>query len=567
MIRPSNSTCLIARFAGDARGVVSIMAALLIVLGLGLSVLVADAGHLYLAKRRLQSAVDAAALSAAGDPTQAAALASASLTRNGFTTSATVETGTYTADPALAGSARFVAGAAAMNAVRVTKTMDTPTYFAGIFGLGLGSSVKATATATRLPGVAFAAGTGLATVSNGQINQLLGGLFGTTLNLSLVNYQALASTNVDALSFLNQLAAKVGVTAGTYGDLANANVTVGQVIAAAQAAVNIQGGANAASLDALNLLSLQLPQSASMALSQVIDTTLWTKRPIGSIVQQTPGQVTLNLFDVLAAQARVYGPGHLATLNTGLALPITGTGVTARLTVGSPMTSVGISPVGTSLSTAQVRLALITTAANINLGLVSANISLPVYLQIASGTATASAIPCDINGTRATIAAAAQAAAVQIGTVTDAGMKNFAANPTVTAAPVATITLLGIPIALNAGASLTVAGGAPTPLNFTQSQINAGTSQTASGSASGQIFSQLANSLTLTTAFNGGALTTTINGLLNGTVLPLLKPLLVSILGALDPVTDTLLRTLGLRLGAIDVVVRGVACGVPTLVH
>jgi uncharacterized membrane protein len=63
------------------------------------------------------------------------------------------------------------------------------------------------------------------------------------------------------------------------------------------------------------------------------------------------------------------------------------------------------------------------------------------------------------------------------------------------------------------------------------------------------------------------ALTGTVNSTLNTLVKPLLTPLLNALLAALDPAAEALLHTLGLRLGAIDVVVRGVSCGTPTLVH
>jgi len=82
-----------------------------------------------------------------------------------------------------------------------------------------------------------------------------------------------------------------------------------------------------------------------------------------------------------------------------------------------------------------------------------------------------------------------------------------------------------------------------------------------SASGNSTIFSGLAGNLNFVPP--GGL------GLLSGTVtsvLGLLKPILVTALGALDGQTDTLFRSLGLRLGIIDTVVHGVRCGTPTLV-
>src|SRR5437868_10041215 len=132
MSGPSLKPCaLFKRFIRDQDGVASIVAALLMVLGLGLGVFTLDVGHLYLEKRRLQGAVDAAALAAAGDPANAAAIAAKILTKNGYAQPATVVTGAYTPDPSLAVASRLNTGPAAQkNAVRVTETVSVQGYLA-----------------------------------------------------------------------------------------------------------------------------------------------------------------------------------------------------------------------------------------------------------------------------------------------------------------------------------------------------------------------------------------------------------------------------------------------------
>jgi uncharacterized membrane protein len=571
MLRPSLKSCAhFKRFLADQNGVVSIVAVMVTLLGLGLGVLTLDVGHLYLEKRRLQGAVDAAALAAAGDPANATTIAAHVLTNNGYSQTAIVATGAYTADPTVPVASRInIDPSAQKNAVRITETISTPGYLAATIGGSMLSVITATATATQTPVISFAAGTGLASISNGQLNAVLGGLLGTTLSLSLVNYQALASTNVDALTFLDQLAAQASVTAGTYGDLANTSITMGQMAAAIRTALTIHpSGNNSAAIDALNLIGLQVPSAASSVAGNIINTALWQKRKIGSIVQQTPGQVTFNSFDLISTFARVYGSGHLVNIGSALSVPVTNSSVITRLSLGSPMASVALARVGTSIATAQTRLALTATVANVNLGIASAAISLPLYLTLASGTATVAAIPCQSGGTMATLSAAAQAATVQFGVVSDSDLKNFGSNPVIQPATVVTISVLGIPVAITASGSLSVAAGAPTNQNFTQADITAGTVKSASGSAAGAIFSGLVPNMTLNTTLlsSGGLLTNTINNTLNATILPLLRPVLVNLLSALDAPTDTLLRSLGLRLGIIDTVVHGVRCGTPTLV-
>jgi tight adherence protein G len=567
---PEPLRAFFGRFVADRGGVASVIGALLMLLGLGLGVLVLDVGHLYLAKRRLQGAVDAAALAAAGDPANASAIVTRVLSEAGYSQSATVTTGAYNADSSVPVADRFDTDPSAQqNAVRVHETISTPGYLAGIFGGGLLSDVSAAATAAKTPVTSFAAGTGLASLSGGELNAVLGGLLGTSLSLSLVNYQALASTNVDALTFLDQLAIQAGVSAGTYGDLADTTVTAGQMAAAASTALNIHpDGNDAAALDALNLLSLQSPAGTAALVSQLVDTSVWQKRQIGSIVQQTPGQVSFNLFDLVSAMARAYGADHLADLGTTITIPITGSTIQARLVLGAPMASAAAATVGTSISTAQTRLALTATLANINLGVATATVTLPLYLEVASGTATVAAIPCRSGGTMVTISTASQAAAATIGLVSDSDLADFGASPTIQPATVANIVVnilgIGIPVAITATGSLPVAAGSGTNMNFTQSDIDAGTVKEAAGSDAGTIFSGLASSPGFTLSFSpsSGAIAT----ILNGTVLPILKPLLVSILSDLDAPVDTLLRTLGLRLGVIDVVDHGVRCSAPTLV-
>jgi uncharacterized membrane protein len=64
----------------------------------------------------------------------------------------------------------------------------------------------------------------------------------------------------------------------------------------------------------------------------------------------------------------------------------------------------------------------------------------------------------------------------------------------------------------------------------------------------------------------GTGTTGVVDSVLAGTVMPLLRPVVVSILSSLDPVVSKLLQVAGLRLGVVSVAVRGVNCGHPTIV-
>ncbi|HVV27821.1 MAG TPA: pilus assembly protein TadG-related protein [Rhizomicrobium sp.] len=569
MSKPSLESCAVGRrFLCDARGAVSIFGAMVILLALGLSAFVIDAGHLYLARRRLQSAVDAAAAAAAGNPADAARIAAESLARNGYSGPADVVTGAYAADPALAPAARFHTVTSGANAVRVSMRVSTRLFFARALGMGTMSDIAASATAARVPVASFAAGTALADVDSGMLNRVLGGLLGAQLSLSLASYQALAAANVDALTFLDQLAVATGITAGSYGDLANAQITLGQMIAAARAAIGIHPPTDAgAALEALNLLSLQAPQDVSAALGQLVNTALWQNREIGSIIQQSPGTTVFNLFDLVSAMARVYGAGHVLDLGNALSLPIAGTSVTVKMALGQQMVNSAVGPVGTAVATAQARIALTITLARMSVAGGTVAIQLPLYLQLASGQAHVAAIPCNQSGTMVLLAASGQAASAEIGTVSDAELSDFGQDPLPQFASIAEIDLpLLPPISVNATGTSRIFVGAESTYGFSQADIDAQAAHSVAGGDDVHLFGDIGPSLALAVSGPGNLAAAT-NALLANTVLPQIRATLDTLLSALDPAVDGLLKTAGLRLGAVDAVVHGVSCGVPTLVR
>src|SRR5262249_4169240 len=147
-----NLRVLSRRFLRDRSGVASIIGVMIMLTGFGVSVMVLDVGHLYLEKRRLQSAVDAAALAAAGDPANASAIVARVLTARGYDAAATVNTAAYSADSSPAINNRLDTDPAAQkNAVRVNETVTTPSVLARMVGGSPQSTISATATAAQIP--------------------------------------------------------------------------------------------------------------------------------------------------------------------------------------------------------------------------------------------------------------------------------------------------------------------------------------------------------------------------------------------------------------------------------
>lgn len=556
-------------FLRQQDGAVSVVAALSIFMLLAIAAVVIDTGSLYFARRSLQATSDAAALAAVQDPADAAAVAASVFARNGYDASGlTVTTGAYTADESLSANARFVAAGSGINAVRVRATVQQPTFFGPLFGLATHSALTTQATAARIPTVSFGAGSRLAELDSGILNNLLGQLWGSSLSLSLVDYQALLTTNIDALTFLNQLATDINVT-GSYQQLASASVTTGQIISALIEAGDVSGatsGDSAAALLALQGLQSQISSSTLLKLSDVIDMSSLNGRSIGGIASAGDQGLQLNMMSLLSASARTAASGQLNNIGTSLSIPVTGSSVSAQLAVGSPMTQVAAAQVGTTIHTAQIRIALTVTLASINLGVAATTVQVPIYLEAAAGQAKLTAMPCTAGGTLAEIDASSGATTLQFGSVNGATLADFSAAVTPVPAPVASLSLLGIPVQVNIAGTSSVAGSGPQTLTFTQADIDAGTVKSVPGA--GQTpFAALGTGMT----FSASALSDPglLGSLLNSQLSSLttaLNPVVANILNQLDSPVNSVMTALGLQLGITDVRVFDAKCRTPTLV-
>lgn len=553
------------------------VAALSITILLAIAAIVVDTGSLYFARRNLQSANDAAALAAVQNPGSADAVAAAVFARNGYSgTTLTVTTGVYTADESLSAENRFAAANSGINAVRVRATMQQPSYFAPLFGLAQGSTLTTQATAARLPTASFGAGTRLAQLNGGLMNSLLGQLFGSSLSLSLVDYQALLSTNVDALTFFNQLATNINVT-GSYQQLASANVTMGQIITALAETTATAGAVNGdatGALIALQSLQLQLAGGTQVQLSSVIDLSPLSGRTIGGIAPGDGQGLQLNLLSLLSAGARSEASGRTVNMGTALSVPVTNSSVSTRLAVGSQMAQVSDAHVGSSIQTSQIRIAMTATLTNVNLGVATVTVQVPVYLESASGLATLIATPCVSGGTLAQIDGTSGATTVRFGTVSDAALKDFSASVTPVATPIVSTTLsvgtpplnLLIPIQVNVTGTSSVAASGPQTLSFSQAEIDAGTVKSVPNGGATP-FAALGSGMTFSTSIlgNPGGLAGLLNTQLS-TLTTALNPVVNNLLVQLDAPTGSLMATLGLGLGVLDVRVFDVSCRTPTLV-
>lgn len=296
------------------RGAIGLMAALTLGIALVFLLLVIDSSRLYVEKRKLQSIADIAALEAVqrkGDclpaTNTAPTYAGASAVRNGYVIppgSALVVTCGVLATGAT-NQRVFSADSTKTDAIQVIASRPVMTSVAGgIWAMASGSAYNVN---TQLSAVAVAAPkilppqaqltikSTLVTVDSSKsaaLNLLFGQLLGGSLNLSVAGWQGLVDTNINLLSYLNQLALNVGVTAGAYDQLLTQNVKISQLLDAAITVLS--AGGSTASVAVSGLTSIK-------AIVGNLDVTL------GSLLQLQTGAVsaglntTLNVFQLAEA--------------------------------------------------------------------------------------------------------------------------------------------------------------------------------------------------------------------------------------------------------------------------
>lgn len=548
---PQSLEMLLRRFARDERGVISVMAVGALLLALAVAMIVIDTGAMLYARRDLQAATDAAALGAvrhlqAQEETRAAA--ETIFDMNGFQTDR-IEAlrGVYEPDPTKLAVNRFTAEGggideADINAVKVRKIADSPTYFARLFGFGNLTKIEAEATAAYVKTVSFSAGTRLAELNEGLANQILGGLLGTTINLSLVDYNALAAANIDALEFLDALAVEAGLDAGsdTYGDLLGADVTIGEIVAAAVEVLNGENFEGDPSVAKLALQTALAPVgNVSVPLDQIIGAVPFANRVIGSIGSSAGSELPFNVYDILSGTVMAAGDGQVVGFDTDINLGSLAS-VSGTITVGSPMAHVAVGKVGDSVQTSQVDIQL--SADVLTIPLFGSLVSVPAYISAAEGTATISEIPCAAEGTVTSLVATTGAVNARIGTSDSSG---------------ATINLLVASMRISGSAQAASSG--PTEVDFSRSDIDDGMVKTVSSNVT--LMSDLGSAIQLEGFSVLGLPIFGLSGLVN-TLVATISTALVP----LDAVVDSLLTTLGVKLGAMDMIVHGAKCRAPVLV-
>lgn len=539
----------------DRRGSVTVMFAGGLSMLVAVSALAIDTASFYVDKRRLQAAADAAALAAATDPQSGRAAAVEAIRANSGVESELdrFTLGVYTADPGMTRGTRFQSGVhpSLANSAQVRLERQAQTIFARALGAGRFITINATATAARIDLASFSLGSRLAAVSGGLPNAILSQLTGTELNLTVNDYNSLASANVDILGALDALKTNLDLDVATFQDVLDARVTLPQIANALAATAS-----NSAAATVLRNLGQRLPETG-VPLSALIDLG-----PLGAdVTADLHRPIVIDAFSALRAMVEASSSRRQVSVNVGLDLPgLTQTSLVLQMgerPASSPW--LAVSKVGAvTVRTAQTRLLLDMTLTTpvLNLG----QIHLPLYVELGSASAQLASVSCRSGRAAATASLDVTPSAGQlaIGTVDTANLANFNQALTIQPARIATVPLINV-----TGRSVINLSAPQTQrVQFNAAQIQNGTVQTVTGGVSTQaLLSSLIGNTNINVTLLGLGLGLT-NSLIGSTVLSALS----LVTAPVDQLLNGVLALAGVRIGQADSWINGVRCGTPMLV-
>ena len=555
---------LLHGFARNRRGAVALLGVFCMTALLASAAIGVDLGNLFVKSRELQGVADLAAMAsvqalASGSQTTPAAQASATAALDGWPggISAQAQPGVYTGDPTLPASQRFVAGAANPNAVQVTLSAPVPLYFAGLL-IGRSSvTVARAAIAARAQYAAFSIGSGLASLNGGVANALLSALTGSQVQLSLADYQALASAQVDLLAYLPALQSRAALQGLSFNQVLATSVPPSMALGAL-ADVLTSDGQTAAAGAARTLAA------ASAGLPATALNTLFDLGPYGAQDHASDGDGAgvavgaLGLTDAVLAAAN--GSRQLSLSLNG-ALP----GVAdlsmwlaiGQRTSASPWLTV--TDTGQEVvRTAQMRLYL---QAGLAPGVLSsatngALVTLPVYVEAASAQAELSTLQCPVDPTGQTfsLSVSPSLGVLALAQVDPASLSAFSSPVALKPA-----ILIGAPLlAVTAFSQVDLGGGQTSwqTVSFSQADIAA---QTMKSVFTRDVAQASVASLLATTSVSVQAGPSGLSP--GGTdVAPAVRGLLTSAAPSLDAVLTQVEAVSGVRLGEADVWGDGLRC-------
>lgn len=548
----------VSGFAKDRGGATILLSALLFGVAGAFAAVGIDTGKMFADRRAVQGATDLAALAAATDVTNADGIAVSTLQRNlrSPILNVGVITGVYRADVSVPPDQRFVpAPAAQANAVRVTTDASSELFFARSF-LGQDSArIRTQATAASSAFGGFAIGSRLASLNGGLLNSLLSSMTGSSISLDVADYRALVDARIELFDFARALKTRAGITALTYQDVLNANVRIADVAGA----LADLASANGRTVAARSLV--RLAQSAASSRDTFAAGGLLNLGPFSGLsLTHNPGPaLAVSAFDVFNAAVSLANGRRQVELDLGGTVPGIAS-LTLRVGVGErPLGTswVMVGTTGTTVHTAQIRLLLV---ARINAADPLLTVTVPVYVEVARGTASLAGVSCPWNGgpPRMDLTVRPGVIDARIGAVSVVDFANDRSRP-----PLQAATLVSSPLLKILGrAQFGMSNVAPQTVAFTQADIdNAIIRTVTTRDFSQSLVGGLASTLQLDVQLLGLNLagTTAVNQLLRDTIQPVTP--------TIDGILRSALSSLGVAVGQADVWGLALRCDGAVLVN
>lgn len=549
--RPSQGP--LRRWREDRRGTVSIIMASSFTMLMAAGALAVDLGSIFLQSRKLQGMADLAAISAASDITHAQAAAQATAQANGWNGPLKVDavSGAYSPDPATPVKERFRAGAASPNAVRVTLNAQADLFFGQVLLGKPTTPIARTATAARADLASFSIGTRLASLQGGVANQLLTALTGSSVSLSVMDYNALAGAKVDLFKYTEALATSADLTGVSYDKVLAGDISTGKALTVLSDVLAASGDLSASV--SVKKLAQASGTSATVQLDNLIDLGPYGRQD--HISGASKAKVQVGVMDLANALLMLADQNRQVKLDLGANVPgVVDTEV--WLAIGErPNNSpwLAIDRDGeVVVRTAQTRLYVKAQALSL-LGLLGAKpVTLPVFLEVASGEAKLSAMSCPeaASAQSATLLVRPGVGRLVIGEVDTSKLNNFKQPMTVTSANI--IDLLAVKA--TGKADVSIGGLTWKSASFTQSDIQAGVIKTvATDDIAKATVTSLLQNLDLKVEVLG-------LGLSLGPITSSLSGTLGALAGPVDSLLNGLTSLLGVKLGEADVRVNGLRC-------
>lgn len=542
----------------DERGSVLVVVSIAMVVMIGSTALAIDIGQMTNKNRTLQAVADAVALdaarnlggqnvgslSAAGGAFMTALEQSAA--RNNFSASnLTVEFGTLNPNWAPMTNSSDIP-----TAVKVTANGSTK--FA--FRPGTANTTRS-ATAIMENQAGFSIGSYLASIPSGG-DGILNALFGDAFGLNAVSYTGLVNANLS----LEEIGLNMPVTVLSPTELLSTSVGIRDFMLASATALNAKG--NTAAANVLNAMILNANLTGTVKLGDFVS--------VVSGGETAAAEAALDVLQLITASAFVIekNSGHALSIpTTSVSIPGIAS-ITASATVIEPAKWI-FGPVGSSVSTAQVRLSVnpvinistsnSTTPCNLTLSNLLGLLGCILYLTgMPIGVTLNGAFPLDVTAAGATGTLAAincgGTPGITVNTVTEAVTLNTAASLNLN------VTLAGSNL-LNAARINLAAGAKTSPGNYSSSFLSPtefGPSNAKSVGSAALGFNGLLNVTNANVSIlNSSLLSGVTSGLIQGLAVPVLNSLLTSLDNALIvPLT----KVLGVKLGGADVAALGMAC-------